>query len=215
VQHHFFFGIPSSCFLPLVGLLDTRSRTLQGFWAGRFLSFFERKRASSLLAHDALEPTSCDRKTLGKSQLGSARLAFRSRAPGVSKGLVDWLLIVHSSPHFTRRSGEPGGMPGGRRGPLRRLPVARSDALGKLGPAFGIGAGCVVGVGVGLIGGTCHPALRALKPSLSLIRPSRSCVAAIDLFAKHHKRPATSGVEGRNRQAFFSKSVRCKFFIKI
>ncbi|GJM92348.1 hypothetical protein PR202_ga08814 [Eleusine coracana subsp. coracana] len=43
-------------------------------------------------------------------------------------------------------------MPGGRRGPLWSLPVARSDALGKLGPAFGIGAGCGVGVGVGLIG---------------------------------------------------------------
>ncbi|GJM92251.1 hypothetical protein PR202_ga08698 [Eleusine coracana subsp. coracana] len=44
-------------------------------------------------------------------------------------------------------------MPGGRRrGPLWSLPVARSDALGKLGPAFGIGAVCGVGVGVGLIG---------------------------------------------------------------
>lgn len=45
-------------------------------------------------------------------------------------------------------------MPGGRRrGPLWSLPVARSDALGKLGPAFGIGAGCGVGVCFGLIGG--------------------------------------------------------------
>ncbi|OEL35189.1 hypothetical protein BAE44_0003794 [Dichanthelium oligosanthes] len=45
-------------------------------------------------------------------------------------------------------------MPGGRRrGPLWSLPVARSDVLGKLGPAFGIGAGCGVGVCFGLIGG--------------------------------------------------------------
>ncbi|PAN27184.1 hypothetical protein GQ55_5G065400 [Panicum hallii var. hallii] len=45
-------------------------------------------------------------------------------------------------------------MPGGRRrAPLWSLPVARSDALGKLGPAFGIGAGCGVGVGFGLVGG--------------------------------------------------------------
>jgi hypothetical protein len=33
--------------------------------------------------------------------------------------------------------------------------VVRSDALGKLGPSFGIGAGCGVGVGVGILGGTC------------------------------------------------------------
>jgi hypothetical protein len=45
---------------------------------------------------------------------------------------------------------------GGRRGSSRwGLPVVRSDALGKLGPSFGIGAGCGVGVGVGLLGGTC------------------------------------------------------------
>ncbi|KAF7032074.1 hypothetical protein CFC21_043297 [Triticum aestivum] len=43
---------------------------------------------------------------------------------------------------------------GGRRGSSRwGLPMVRSDALGKLGPSFGIGAGCGVGVGVGLIGG--------------------------------------------------------------
>ncbi|KAF7025115.1 hypothetical protein CFC21_037348 [Triticum aestivum] len=42
---------------------------------------------------------------------------------------------------------------GGRRGSSRwGLPMVRSDALGKLGPSFGIGAGCGVGVGVGLIG---------------------------------------------------------------
>jgi len=50
--------------------------------------------------------------------------------------------------------GDWGEMPGGRRrAPLWSLPVARSDALGKLGPAFGIGAGCGVGVGFGLVGG--------------------------------------------------------------
>ncbi|CAO1944158.1 unnamed protein product, partial [Urochloa humidicola] len=47
-----------------------------------------------------------------------------------------------------------GKMPTGRRrGPFWSLPVARSDALGKLGPGFGIGAGCGVGVGFGLVGG--------------------------------------------------------------
>jgi hypothetical protein len=45
---------------------------------------------------------------------------------------------------------------GGRRGSSRwGLPAVRSDALGKLGPSFGIGAGCGVGVGVGILGGTC------------------------------------------------------------
>uniref|UniRef100_A0A0E0CB94 Uncharacterized protein n=1 Tax=Oryza meridionalis TaxID=40149 RepID=A0A0E0CB94_9ORYZ len=43
---------------------------------------------------------------------------------------------------------------GGRRGSSRwGLPVVRSEALGKLGPSFGIGAGCGVGVCFGLIGG--------------------------------------------------------------
>lgn len=39
------------------------------------------------------------------------------------------------------------------KGLLWKLPVAYSNKLGKLGPAFGLGAGCGVGFGVGLIGG--------------------------------------------------------------
>lgn len=53
-----------------------------------------------------------------------------------------------------RRGRGWGEMSGGRRrGLVWSLPVARSDALGKLGPAFGIGAGCGVGIGFGLVGG--------------------------------------------------------------
>lgn len=39
------------------------------------------------------------------------------------------------------------------KGPIWKLPVVRSNQLGKVGPAFGIGAGCGVGFGVGLLGG--------------------------------------------------------------
>jgi len=42
---------------------------------------------------------------------------------------------------------------GGRRGARWSLPPARSRVLGKLGPSFGAGAGC----GVGLIGGSTPP----------------------------------------------------------
>ncbi|KAM0011648.1 putative keratin-associated protein, type6/8/16/19/20/21 [Helianthus debilis subsp. tardiflorus] len=38
-------------------------------------------------------------------------------------------------------------------GLLWKLPVVYSNKLGKLGPAFGLGAGCGVGFGVGMIGG--------------------------------------------------------------
>ncbi|KAM0011645.1 hypothetical protein Hdeb2414_s0060g00760931 [Helianthus debilis subsp. tardiflorus] len=37
-------------------------------------------------------------------------------------------------------------------GLLWKLPVVYSNKLGKLGPAFGLGAGCGVGFGVGMIG---------------------------------------------------------------
>lgn len=37
---------------------------------------------------------------------------------------------------------------------LWKLPVLKSDDFGKMGPAFGVGAGCGVGFGVGLLGGT-------------------------------------------------------------
>ena len=40
------------------------------------------------------------------------------------------------------------------KGLLWKLPVIKSRDLGKLGPAFGVGAGCGVGFGVGLLGGT-------------------------------------------------------------
>nr|XP_043636932.1 protein TRIGALACTOSYLDIACYLGLYCEROL 5, chloroplastic [Erigeron canadensis] len=39
------------------------------------------------------------------------------------------------------------------KGLIWKLPVSYSDKLGKLGPAFGIGAGCGVGFGIGFIGG--------------------------------------------------------------
>ncbi|XP_072981447.1 uncharacterized protein [Typha angustifolia] len=42
---------------------------------------------------------------------------------------------------------------GDEKGLLWKLPELKSKDLGKLGPAFGIGAGCGVGAGVGLFGG--------------------------------------------------------------
>lgn len=39
------------------------------------------------------------------------------------------------------------------RGLIWRLPVVKTNDLGKLGPGFAIGAGCGLGFGVGLIGG--------------------------------------------------------------
>ncbi|KAL7118402.1 hypothetical protein ACP275_03G134200 [Erythranthe tilingii] len=49
-------------------------------------------------------------------------------------------------------------MNGGRdeeeKGLLWKLPAVKSKELGKIGPGFGIGAGCGLGFGVGLIGGT-------------------------------------------------------------
>ncbi|KAL0314025.1 UNVERIFIED_CONTAM: hypothetical protein Sangu_2246900 [Sesamum angustifolium] len=40
------------------------------------------------------------------------------------------------------------------KGLLWKLPAVKSKQLGKLGPAFGVGAGCGFGFAVGLIGGT-------------------------------------------------------------
>jgi hypothetical protein len=167
--------------LPLVGLLDTRSRTLHGFWAGRFLSFFERKRASSLLAHDALEPTTYDCAT---------RLPFRSRAPGVSKGLVAYRPFVPSFHAAERRA---------RRDAGRQEGTSEETSGGKVGCARQ--ARSCLRHRCRLRSGRRRWPHRRYVPSrhpcpetsLSLIRPSRSCVAAIDLFAKHHKRPAASG----------------------
>ncbi|TKY45037.1 Cadmium-induced protein AS8 [Spatholobus suberectus] len=39
------------------------------------------------------------------------------------------------------------------KGLLWKLPVVKSDHFGKVGPAFGIGAGCGLGFGIGLLGG--------------------------------------------------------------
>ncbi|KAF3440927.1 hypothetical protein FNV43_RR19213 [Rhamnella rubrinervis] len=39
------------------------------------------------------------------------------------------------------------------KGMIWKLPVVKSKHLGKVGPAFGIGAGCGIGFGVGLLGG--------------------------------------------------------------
>lgn len=40
------------------------------------------------------------------------------------------------------------------KGLLWKLPVLKSNNLGKVGPGFGIGAGCGLGFGIGLLGGT-------------------------------------------------------------
>ncbi|GER27638.1 glycine-rich protein [Striga asiatica] len=40
------------------------------------------------------------------------------------------------------------------KGLLWKLPAVKSRQLGKMGPAFGVGAGCGFGFAVGLIGGT-------------------------------------------------------------
>ncbi|KAL5538259.1 hypothetical protein UlMin_027754 [Ulmus minor] len=39
------------------------------------------------------------------------------------------------------------------KGLVWKLPEIKSKHLGKLGPAFGVGAGCGVGFGIGLLGG--------------------------------------------------------------
>ncbi|KAF2299628.1 hypothetical protein P3X46_035236 [Hevea brasiliensis] len=49
--------------------------------------------------------------------------------------------------NYSRRSDEE------EKGLLWKLPEVRFKDLGKVGPAFGLGAGCGVGFGVGLIGG--------------------------------------------------------------
>ncbi|PIA47049.1 hypothetical protein AQUCO_01400035v1 [Aquilegia coerulea] len=41
----------------------------------------------------------------------------------------------------------------GEKGFLWKLPVLKTNQLGKLGPGFGFGAGCGVGLGFGLMGG--------------------------------------------------------------
>ncbi|XP_052200798.1 uncharacterized protein LOC127807177 isoform X2 [Diospyros lotus] len=45
------------------------------------------------------------------------------------------------------------GAQDGEKGLLWKLPAIKTKQLGKLGPAFGIGAGCGFGFGIGLIGG--------------------------------------------------------------
>ncbi|KDP37800.1 hypothetical protein JCGZ_06702 [Jatropha curcas] len=50
--------------------------------------------------------------------------------------------------NYSRRSDEEG-----EKGLLWKLPEVRFKELGKVGPAFGLGAGCGVGFGVGLVGG--------------------------------------------------------------
>jgi len=50
------------------------------------------------------------------------------------------------------------------KGLLWKLPVIKSDQLGKVGPAFGIGAGCGLGFGAGLLGGSL------LNPTLHLLQ---------------------------------------------
>ncbi|KAK2975637.1 hypothetical protein RJ640_021082 [Escallonia rubra] len=47
-----------------------------------------------------------------------------------------------------------GGGADEEKGLLWKLPVVKSKHLGKLGPAFGLGAGCGFGFGIGLVGGT-------------------------------------------------------------
>ncbi|XP_068320801.1 uncharacterized protein [Pyrus communis] len=42
---------------------------------------------------------------------------------------------------------------GAGKGLLWKLPILRTQQLGKVGPAFGLGAGCGLGFGIGLLGG--------------------------------------------------------------
>ncbi|GMY07962.1 protein TRIGALACTOSYLDIACYLGLYCEROL 5, chloroplastic [Fagus crenata] len=49
-----------------------------------------------------------------------------------------------------RKEGEEGEE---EKGLVWKLPQLKSKQLGKLGPAFGIGAGCGLGFGIGLLGG--------------------------------------------------------------
>ena len=50
-----------------------------------------------------------------------------------------------------------GGRNEEEKGLLWKLPVVKSGHLGRLGPAFGVGAGCGFGFAVGLIGGLLLP----------------------------------------------------------
>ncbi|KAM7280398.1 hypothetical protein ACFE04_007532 [Oxalis oulophora] len=52
-----------------------------------------------------------------------------------------------------RRPGGGGGDEDDNKGLLWKLPEVRIKDLGKVGPAFGLGAGCGIGFGFGLLGG--------------------------------------------------------------
>ncbi|KAI4351901.1 hypothetical protein L6164_006202 [Bauhinia variegata] len=59
------------------------------------------------------------------------------------------------------------GDDGEEKGLLWKLPVVKSRDFGKVGPAFGIGAGCGVGFGVGLLGGVgLGPGITGLQVGL-------------------------------------------------
>lgn len=51
--------------------------------------------------------------------------------------------------------GRYGGRNQGEKGLIWQLPVLKSEYLGRVGPAFGVGAGCGFGLALGLIGGLC------------------------------------------------------------
>lgn len=70
-----------------------------------------------------------------------------------------------------RKEGEEGEE---EKGLVWKLPQLKSKQLGKLGPAFGIGAGCGLGFGIGLLGGTRlsphpHPFIYALSNPLTFL----------------------------------------------
>lgn len=50
-------------------------------------------------------------------------------------------------------NGRYGGRSEEEKGLLWKLPVLKSEHLGRLGPAFGVGAGCGFGFALGIIGG--------------------------------------------------------------
>jgi len=66
------------------------------------------------------------------------------------------------------------------KGFLWNLPVVKSDQLGKVGPAFGFGAGCGLGFGAGLLGGS-------LLNSTLYFSISHTCYAMLRYFdGKNH-----------------------------
>lgn len=66
-----------------------------------------------------------------------------------------------------------------------KLPHVNSKQLGKLGPAFGLGAGCGLGFGIGLLGGTSPFSLLLFFPQISINLYLAFILGDLVQFCKH------------------------------